>query len=43
MMTQSALNAYLWGVYIWFVIGVTAIGIPAIGTLIGMATSNGKS
>jgi hypothetical protein len=43
MMTQSALNAYLWGVYIWFAIGAAAIGIPAIGTLIGMATSNSKS
>lgn len=30
MLSESALGAYFWGVYIWFVIGFLLIAVPAI-------------
>jgi TRAP-type C4-dicarboxylate transport system permease small subunit len=30
MLSEGALGAYFWGVYIWFVVGFFLIAIPAV-------------
>ena len=30
MLSETALGAYFWGIYIWFVVGFLLVAIPAI-------------
>lgn len=42
MLSEGALGAYFWGVYIWFVIGFLLIAIPAIREIIGIISGMKK-